>query len=120
MKTTSPAPYLFTPTHRLASAQMVVAAGVHCMVYACPVIGLNAMMISPGCEYQEIRTLSANSQLVSAVATPVNPEGQTVNVSASAVETAKLIAPAAANPASEQSVKPLFNFPPTASRTLGD
>ena len=63
------------------------------------VIGLYAVTMVPGWSYQAKRTLSAKAQLVSAVVTPLIPDGQTVKLSALADE-AMAIPAAAVMPAS--------------------
>ena len=49
---------------------------MHCIAYYRPVTGLYAVTMVPGWLYQAQRTLSAKAQLVSAVETPLMPEGQ--------------------------------------------
>ena len=72
---------------------------MHCIVYDWWVTGLYAVTMVPGWLYQAQRTLSAKAQLVSSVATPLMPEGQTVNTSALAGEAnSRLAARAAAAP----------------------
>jgi len=51
-------------------------------VYDWWVIGLYAVTMAPGWSYQAKRTLSPKAQLLSAVVTPLIPEGQTVKLSA--------------------------------------
>lgn len=67
---------------------------MHCIVYDCRVIGLYAVTMVPGWSYQAKRTLSAKAQLVSAVVTPLIPDGQMVKLSALAGEAVPI--PAAA------------------------
>jgi hypothetical protein len=78
-----------------------VLVGVHCILYDSFVTGLYAVTMVPGWEYQARRTLSANAQLVSLVATALVPEGHMVIVSALAGE-AMAISVAAAAPASRE------------------